>query len=159
MEPTATRVKIGSPALITVTELFLAVDDQRVEGREKGMLLEYGLLIGELGSGIRDLRLCDLDVALRYQQLGLGDILVALRLFGRLCRRGLAGDQFLPALVDLQPLREDGAGLCSVGIGLLHGHFGAQHGGLRPRHLRLLLGGVEPARAPALSSPRHRDRR
>ena len=67
-----------------------------------------------------------------------------MRLFGRLCRGGLAGHQFLPALVDLQPLREDGAGLCSVGIGLLHGHFGAQHGGLRPRYLRLLLGGVEP---------------
>jgi hypothetical protein len=48
----------------------------------------------ELRSGIGQLRLGDLDIAFRHEQLGLGNVLVALRLLAGLHRAGLSrGDQ------------------------------------------------------------------
>ena len=114
------------------------------------MLLENGFFISELRSGVGQLCLGDLDVVFRHEQLRLGNVLVALRLLPGLRRGHLAADQLLLAFVDLQALRQDGAGLDGIGIRLLYGHFGAEDRSLRPCHLRLLLGGVEPGKDLAL---------
>jgi hypothetical protein len=80
--------------------------------------------------GIIELGLGRLDLALRDQQVGLGNAVIELGVLRRLGRNDLPGKERLPTLVSLRLLRNHGGVLAGSGLGNLDR-------GVRARHLRL----------------------
>ena len=115
------------------------------------MLLENGLLVGELRSGIGQLRLGNLDVAFRDQQLGLGDVLVALRLLGQPAARSPGGSTncCLRLLTSSRCARMARA-LATLASAFFTATSALSTAALALRHLRLLLRGVQPGKHLAL---------
>ena len=122
----------------------MALDDDAIERRRQLVLAQHRLLKGEGGPGVGHHRAGDVDFGARDHKFGRRDILVALRLVGRLLRDDAAADQRLLAPVGLATLGEDRPGAGDICLGLAHVHFGAEQSGLGARHARLLFGRTEP---------------
>ena len=132
------------------SKFLVSLDHQRVEGGDQRVLIENGLLVVVLRSGIGQQCLCHLDVAFGHQHVGLRHLLIALRFLSHLRRRHTTFDQLLLAQIGREPLREDGPRLGDVRFCLLDRGLGAENSSLGSCDLCLLLRGVQSRKNGAL---------